>query len=99
MALKRIIRLSAGKISANGQVDVKHTPEVNLVLKRIIVVEETGASVNKVFATLYLGEDPYFSPDVSLALFLPNNPAPIELNIEWPAHNFQFLFIVSCKRH
>ncbi|MCC6014121.1 MAG: hypothetical protein LM564_00260 [Desulfurococcaceae archaeon] len=77
MALKRIVAKDTGSIPAGGFVDIDYAPEVNLRLKRIIAVELTGGVLAPLFATFYLGDVPYFFPNVSLKIFDPANPEPI----------------------
>ena len=81
MTLRRIARLDTGSISAGGFVDVTYAPEVDLKLKTIRVVETTADAYNLVFLTFYIGDVPYFFPDVSAAIFRYNNPEPIVLDL------------------
>ena len=81
MALKRIVVLDTGSISSGGYVDVYYAPEVNLRLKRIMAVETTAGALSSIFATFYLGDVPYFFPNVSLKIFDPANPEPIVFDL------------------
>jgi len=77
MSLKRIVVKDTGSIPAGNYVDIDYAPEVNLRLKRIIAVETTANALSLLFATFYIGDVPYFFPNVSLKLFDPANPGPI----------------------
>ena len=77
MSLKRIVVRDTGSIAAGGFVDIDYAPEVNLRLKRIIAIELTAAKLEPLLATFYLGDVPYFFPNVSLKLFDPLSPSPI----------------------
>jgi hypothetical protein len=77
LTLKRIVVKDTGSISAGSFVDIDYAPEVNLKLKRIIAVETTANALSLVFATFYIGDVPYFFPNVSLKLFDPASPQPI----------------------
>jgi len=81
MALKRIVKLATGSISAGSFVDVWYAPEVNLKIRKIIAIEASGASLNNVHATFYIGDMPYAMPDVSLAVFSPTNLHNPEINL------------------
>jgi len=81
MTLRRIVRLDTGSISAGGFVDVTYAPEVDLKLKYIEVVETTAAAYGLVFLTFYIGDVPYFFPDVSAALFRFDVPNPIVFDL------------------
>lgn len=88
MVLKRIVRLDTGSIAAGSYADVRYAPEVSLKLKRIEVVEASGASLNNVMATLYIGDVPVLMPDASLAIFAAGYPSPITLDLSHPAGVF-----------
>jgi hypothetical protein len=75
--LKRITVQDTGNIAAGGYADISFAPEVNLRLKRVIAVETTAGALSLLFATFYIGDVPYFYPNVSLKLFDPANPEPI----------------------
>ncbi len=77
MVLKRIVTLDTGSISAGSFVDVWYAPEVNLKLKRVIVVETTANATSLVFMTFYMGDVPFFFPNVSATLFGHDVPEPI----------------------
>ncbi len=77
MTLKRIVTLDTGSISAGGFVDVWYAPEVNLKLKRVIVVETTANATSLIFMTFYLGDVPFFFPNVNANLLRHDVPVPI----------------------
>jgi hypothetical protein len=81
VVLKRIVVQDTGSISAGGFIDVSYAPEVNLKLKRIIAVETTAGALSLLFATFYIGDVPYFFPNVSLRLFDPAIPTPITFDL------------------
>jgi len=81
VVLKRIVVLDTGSISAGGFIDVSYAPEVNLKLKRIIAVETTANALSLLFATFYIGDVPYFYPNISLKLFDLANPTPITFDL------------------
>jgi hypothetical protein len=81
VVLKRVVVQDTGSISAGGFIDVSYAPEVNLKLKRIIAVETTANALSLLFATFYIGDVPYFFPNVSLKLFDPANPTPIVFDL------------------
>jgi len=85
MPLKRIVKLSTGTISAGSFVDVWYAPEINLKIHNIIAIEASGASLNNVHATLYIGDVPYAFPDVSLAVFSPSNFSNPDIDLTLPA--------------
>ena len=78
----RIRVIETGSISAGSHKDYEQAEEVDLVLKRIFIVETGGNSMNNVVLTLYVGDKPYFKPNASAAIFDPSNPLNPELNIE-----------------
>jgi hypothetical protein len=84
VTLKRIVKLDTGSLSAGSFVDLVYAPEVDLKLKRIEVVETTANALNLLFMTFYLGDVPFFFPDVSAALFQPLDAYPIIFDL---AHN------------
>jgi len=75
VALKRIVRIEIEDIPAGSFKDYKYAPEVDLNIKKIVVVDAYGGSLNNVYATIKFGDEPITYPDVSLALFDPKNPA------------------------
>ena len=81
MTLRRIVKLDTGSIPAGGFVDLTYAPEVDLKLKRIQVVETTAGAYSLVFMTFYIGDVPYFFPDVSSALFRFDHPQPIVFDL------------------
>jgi hypothetical protein len=81
LGLKRIVVRDTDSIPAGGFVDIDYAPEVNLKLKRIIAVETTAGALSLLFATFYIGDVPYFFPNVSLKLFDPANPEPIVFDL------------------
>ena len=83
MTLKRIVKLDTGSLSAGSFTDLTYAPEVDLKLKRIEVVETT-ANLNLLFLTFYIGDAPYFFPDVSAALFQPLDAMPIIFDLAHP---------------
>ncbi|MEM4844525.1 MAG: hypothetical protein QXV81_08155 [Ignisphaera sp.] len=85
MPIKRIVKLDTGSLSAGSFVDLTYAPEVNLTIKKIIAVEATGASINNVLSTFYIGDVPYFMPDVSLAIFHPSNLHNPDIDLVLPA--------------
>ena len=84
MTLKRIVKLDTGSISAGGFVDLVYAPEVDLKLKRIVVVETTAGAYGLLFLTFYIGDVPFFFPDVSAALFQPRDLSPIVFDLAHP---------------
>jgi len=82
MAFNRIRVIDTGSISAGSYADFEQAEEIDLVLKRIFIVEAGGNSVNNVTLTFNVGDKPYFRPDVSAAIFDPSNPLNPELNIK-----------------
>jgi hypothetical protein len=84
LTLRRIVKLDTGPISAGGFVDLVYAPEVDLKLKRIEVVETTVGAYSLIFLTFYIGDVPYFFPDVSAAIFQPLDPSPVIFDL---AHN------------
>ena len=84
MTLKRIVKLDTGSLSAGSFVDLVYAPEVDLKLKRIEVVETTANAFNMLFMTFYLGDVPFFFPDVSAALFQPLDAYPIIFDLAHP---------------
>ena len=84
MTLKRIVKLDTGSLGAGGFVDLVYAPEVDLKLKRIEVVETTANAFNLLFMTFYLGDVPFFFPDVSAALFQPLDAYPIIFDLAHP---------------
>jgi len=84
MAFDRIRMIDTGDISAGGYVDFSQAEEVDLTLKRVFVVEASGASVNNVVMTIHVGDQPLVRPNVSAAVFDPSNPLNPELNIPVP---------------
>ncbi|MEM3982478.1 MAG: hypothetical protein QXM71_07165 [Thermofilum sp.] len=85
MPLRRIVKLDTGSLSAGAFVDLTYAPEVNLTIKKILAVEATGASINNVLSTFYIGDVPYFMPDVSLAIFHPSNQYNPDIDLVLPA--------------
>jgi hypothetical protein len=81
MPFNRIRVIDTGSISAGGYVDFSQAEEVNLTLKKVFIIEATGATMNNVVLTLNLGDTPFFRPNASAALFHPSNPSVIELNL------------------
>lgn len=81
MTLKRIVVKDTGSIAAGSYIDIDYAPEVNLKLKRIVAVETTAGALSLLFATFYLGDVPYFFPNVSLKLFDPANPEPVVFDL------------------
>ena len=81
MTFNRIRVIDTGSISAGGYVDFSQAEEIDLVLKKILINEATGATVNNVVLTLFLGDTPLFRPNVSAAIFSPQNPTVPELNL------------------
>jgi len=84
VTLKRIVKLDTGSLSAGSFVDLVYAPEVDLKLKRIEVVETTANAFNMLFMTFYLGDVPFFFPDVSAALFQPLDAYPIIFDLAHP---------------
>jgi hypothetical protein len=82
MAFDRIRRIDTGSIAAGGYADFSQAEEVDLILKKIVIVEATGASINNVILTFNIGDTPLFRPDASAAIFLPINPNIPEFNVE-----------------
>lgn len=74
MALRRIVRLDTGSLSAGAFTDLTYAPEVDLKLKRIAVVETTAGAYSLVFLNLYIGDVPFIFPDASAAVFRFDNP-------------------------
>jgi hypothetical protein len=85
VVLKRVVTLDTGSIPAGGFVDVWYAPEVNLRLKRIIVVETTADATNLIFMTFYLGDVPFFFPNISASLLRHDVPVPIVFDLTHPA--------------
>jgi hypothetical protein len=81
MPFNRIRVIDTGSISAGGYFDYSQAEEVDLVLKKILIVEATGASINGVVLTLNLGDTPMFRPNASAMIFHPSNPNVPELNL------------------
>lgn len=77
MTLKRIVALDTGSLSAGSFTDLTYAPEVDLKLKRIEVVETTANAPSLLFMTFYVGDVPFFFPNVSAALFQPLDASPI----------------------
>jgi hypothetical protein len=77
-----IRKLDTGSIPAGGYVDIVHAEPVDVKLKKIQIVEATGASVNNVVMTLYVGDVPIVLPDVSAAVFVGPYEQLLELNVE-----------------
>ena len=80
----RIRVIDTGSISAGGFVDYSAAEEVDLVLKKILIVEATGATINSVLLTFNLGDTPFFRPNVSAMIFHPSSPNVPELNLDVP---------------
>jgi hypothetical protein len=78
------VKLDTGSLSAGSFVDLVYAPEVDLKLKRIECVETTAGVYSLLFLTFYIGDVPFFFPDVSAALFQPLDPSPIVFDL---AHN------------
>jgi len=85
MTLKRIVELDTGSLSAGNYIDLNTAPEVDLKLERIEAVETTANAPNLVFMTFYIGDVPYFFPNVSAALFQPLDASPIIFNLDHKA--------------
>ena len=81
MTLRRIVKLDTGSISAGGFVDLTYAPEVDLKLKRIQVVETTANAYSVIFLTFYIGDVPYFFPDVCAAVLRFDHPQPIVFDL------------------
>jgi len=81
MAFNRIRVIDTGSISAGSYADFEQAEEVDLILKRIFIVETGGNSVNYVTLTFNIGDYPFFRPNASAAIFDPSNPLNPELNI------------------
>ena len=77
-----IRKLDTSSISAGGYVDIVHAEPVDVKLKKVQVVEATGASVNNVLMTFYVGDDPKVLPDVSARIFTGDYALLPELDIE-----------------
>lgn len=73
MALKRIVRIEVEDIPAGSFKDFKYAPEIDLNIKKIVVVDAYGNPLNNVYATIKFGDDPITYPDVSLSLFSPTS--------------------------
>jgi hypothetical protein len=84
VALRRVVKLDTGSLSAGSFVDLVYAPEVDLKLKRVEVVETTAGAYSLLFLTFYIGDVPYFFPDVSAALFQPLDPSPITFDLAHP---------------
>ena len=84
MALRRVVKLDTGSLSAGSFIDLVYAPEVDLKLKRIECVETTAGAYSLIFLTFYIGDVPYFFPDVSAALFQPLDPSPIVFDLAHP---------------
>ena len=85
MALKRIVKIDTGSISAGGFVDISYAPEVDLRLKKIRIVEASGNTIYNVTMTLRMGDKPYVDPDVSASLFVGDYDKLMTLDIDHPA--------------
>jgi len=85
VTLKRIVVKDTGSISAGSYVDIDYAPEVTLKLKRVVAVETTANALSLLFATFYIGDVPYFFPNVSLKVFDPANPTPVIFDLTHPA--------------
>jgi hypothetical protein len=81
MAFNRIRVIDTGSISAGGYADFSQAEEIDLTLKKILIVETSGATVGKVVLTFNLGDTPLFRPNACAALFSPSNPNVPELNL------------------
>jgi len=77
MPLRRVVKLDTGSIAAGGFKDLDYAPEVNLRLKRIQAVEVAAGDYANVFLTLYMGDQPIFSPDAALAVLKFDHPQPL----------------------
>jgi hypothetical protein len=84
VTLKRIVKLDTGSLSAGSFTDLTYAPEVDLKLKRIEVVETTANALGLLFMTLYIGDVPFFFPDVSAVLFQPLDAMPIIFDLAHP---------------
>ena len=80
----RIRVIDTGSIAAGGYYDYSCAEEVDLLLKKILVVEATGATINSVMMTFNLGDTPFFRPNISAAILHPSNPNVPELNLDVP---------------
>lgn len=85
MPLKRIVKLDTGVIPAGAIKDLTYAAEVNLTIKKIVAVEESGLSISKVYTTLYIGDVPYFMPDANLAIFHPSFQYIPDIDLVLPA--------------
>jgi hypothetical protein len=68
------VKLDTESIPAGGYKDLNYSPEVDLKLKQIQVVEITAGDYNNIFLTLYLAGDPIFQPDVNASILKFDNP-------------------------
>jgi len=69
MPVKRIVKLDTGALAAGAFTDITYSPEINLMITKIVIIEAAGNPVNNVTLTFYVADVPYFHPDVSAALF------------------------------
>jgi len=83
--LKRIVKLDTGVLSAGAIKDLTYAAEVNLTIKKIMAIEESGLSIGKVYATFYIGDVPYFMPDANLTIFQPTILHNPDIDLVLPA--------------
>lgn len=69
MPVKRIVRLDTGSLATGAFIDITYSPEVNLMITKIVVIEAGGNTVNNVMLTFYVADTPILTPDASAALF------------------------------
>ena len=84
----RIRMIDTDSISAGGYADFKQAEEIDLVLKKIVIVEASGASVENVTFTLFVGDKPLVYPNVSAAVFAPDSKANPDMNVEVKAGTY-----------
>jgi hypothetical protein len=84
VTLKRIVKLDTGLLGAGSFVDLVYAPEVDLKLKCVKVVETTAGAYSLIFLTFYIGDAPFFFPDVSATLFQPLDPSPTIFDLAHP---------------
>jgi len=84
MAFDRIRKIDTGSIAAGGTFDFVQSEEVDLVLRKVVIVEATNASIYSVLLTLNVAEQPLLRPDACAAIFLPSNPQVPEFDVDVP---------------
>ena len=84
----RVRVIDTGSISSGGYADFKQAEEIDLILKKIVVVEASGAAVNNVLMTLFVGDKPLVYPNVSADLFSKDSKANPDLNISVKAGTY-----------